>query len=125
MGRQQALKVRHTIQARARVPKPQLVVVSPLSGALETAQLVFPDECHNGTVTSSRFVCLEQLREINGLLLNGKRRTRDYLEDRFPHCNFQHISPGPDNTWTEDLENSLDCANRGFEALRWVVCRVF
>ena len=50
------------------LPSVNLVVTSPLSRAIDTAAAVFPEETKRGP-----FLCLENLRERNGLLLNAKR----------------------------------------------------
>ena len=69
-----------------------MIVSSPLSRALRTADLVLPPELFVDS-TKPRRVCVEELREINGSFLNAKRRPRSELEYRFPHWNFEHI-PG-------------------------------
>ena len=51
---------------RDMLPEVDLVVSSPLSRAIDTAMLVFPRECK--TVP---FVCIESIRERNGLLLSS------------------------------------------------------
>ena len=43
------------------------------------------------------------------------------LARRFPDCDFSGIEPGPDPTWTKELESLDQCANRGYQSLRWVV----
>ena len=58
-----------------RPVRPQLIVASPLSRAIETAQLVFPQETGGH---SDIFFSLESLRERNGLLLTAQRRSVAY-----------------------------------------------
>ncbi len=73
-----------------------MVVSSPLSRALRTADLVFPPtdtSQYSAGLIKPRRVCVEDLREINGSFLNAKRRPRAELEQKFPHWNFEHI-PG-------------------------------
>jgi broad specificity phosphatase PhoE len=71
-----------------------LIVSSPLSRALETAELVYPTT----TSTTKSFiskVCLEDFREVNGALLNGKRRTKAGRKLRhrgcFNLCDFSEV----------------------------------
>ncbi len=95
-----------------------MVVSSPLSRALRTADLV-----HSARTTSSpspRRICVENFREINGKLLNAQRRPRKELETLFPHWDFSHI-PATDETWTEELETRRDCSERGYRGLLWVM----
>ena len=84
LGREQATELRSSLVARTRPPAPELIVVSPLSRAIDTARLVFPAETSRGS-----FICLEALRERNGLLLNGQRRLASELAALYPSCNFR------------------------------------
>ena len=110
-----------------------LVVSSPLSRALKTADLTICPE--NGMPTSSctstsgietshpKRVCIESLREINGLLLNAKRRAKIDLEERFhERWNFDSLTE-EDKTWTEKLEEYDDCSERGYQSLLWLLQR--
>lgn len=97
----------------------QLVVASPLSRALETAQLVFPAQ----TCAGAPFVCIENLREISGLLANARRRSSAELALRFPDCDFSQIS-AEDEGWTADeLEPVSSVVARGLAAMRWLAQR--
>ena len=110
IGQQQARHVREHHQLR-----PDLVVASPLSRALLTADLAC---CPIGS-TKNR-VCYEGFREINGWLLNAQRRKRSDLLERFPHWNFNDISE-LDETWTEQLEETQACGERGYLGLQWLL----
>jgi len=90
----------------------EMVVSSPFSRALKTADLVH----QRGDI---KRVCIEDFREINGKSLNAKRRTRSELEDLYPHWNFDCI-PMKDESWTEELEDKDECANRGYNGLLWI-----
>lgn len=95
-----------------------LVVSSPLSRALKTADLAL-----SPTTTSThppKRICIEHFREINGKLLNAQRRPRKELETLFPHWFFSHI-PDTDESWTEELETRRDCSERGYQGLLWVM----
>lgn len=86
-----------------------MIVSSPLSRALKTADLISPPIPHtpphaqslSAATFSSPFegegkgaprrICVEEFREINGRLLNAKRRPRFELERSFPHWDFSLI----------------------------------
>ena len=97
----------------------ELVVASPLSRALETADRVFPDS----SLPNARGnrVCLETIREINGLLLNGKRREKQELVRKFPCWNFDAIATEEDGTWKPDaLEDEQSVLDRAHDTLAWI-----
>ena len=58
----------------------ELVVASPLSRAIETATLLYPEH----TAVGCNFVALEPLREWSGQLENGRRRDSDAIKAKFP-----------------------------------------
>ena len=91
-----------------------LVVSSPLTRALRTADLLFP---HLPTNNAER-ICLEEFREINGLLANARRRETSELQQTFPHWDFSRVPDGHDNAWSsESLEDFGVCAERGYTGL--------
>ena len=90
LGENQAMQVGKDL--RQVLHNIDMIVSSPLSRALRTADLVLPPELLVDSIKPRR-VCVEELREINGSFLNAKRRPKSELEDRFPHWNFDHI-PG-------------------------------
>ena len=93
----------------------ELVVSSPLSRALETANLAMPP-----TVCSSR-ICYEGFREINGVLKNAQRRCVSDLTERFPGWNFDNLTTEDDAAWTADeIEDHTACGHRGFTGLQWL-----
>lgn len=97
----------------------ELVVSSPLSRALRTADLVHPpSECSESS--KQRRIAIEHFREINGKLLNAQRRPRSDLVQMFPHWCFKAI-PELDDSWTEELETREDCSERGYRGLLWLL----
>ena len=96
----------------------ELVVSSPLSRALHTAELVLGDVFD--TTTTNR-VCYEGFREINGWLQNGKRHTRTQLEEKFPSWDFSLLSSNDDDQWTPTLETTDSCMERGYSGLQWIM----
>lgn len=88
-----------------------LIVSSPLTRALETADIIVPPNDN-----AAKRVCVEDFREINGWLLNAKRRDRSELQKAFPAWNFDEIATS-DVLWTPVLEEQVDCAERGYSGL--------
>mmetsp|Transcript_21450 Transcript_21450/g.31076 ORF Transcript_21450/g.31076 Transcript_21450/m.31076 type:complete len:338 (+) Transcript_21450:815-1828(+) len=94
-----------------------LVVSSPLSRALQTADLALPPHTSTNTdENNARRICLEPFREINGSFLNAKRRPKSELQKKFRHWDFDLITE-EDETWTASLESQTDCAERGYQGL--------
>ncbi len=105
-----------------------LVVSSPLSRALKTADLIvcperginsFSDE----DIYHPKRICVEELREINGWLLNAKRRTKTELQSLFHQRWHFDLLVENDEVWTEELEKYEDCSERGYQALLWLLRR--
>lgn len=94
-----------------------VVIASPLSRCLQTADHAAPPQQFPNRI------CHEHFREINGLLLNAKRRTRTELEALYQHWDLQHITDEHDVYWTEELENTEECRNRGYQGLHWIMQR--
>lgn len=102
VGREQARSV--VVGAAA-----EIVVASPLSRTIQTADLAFPN-------VQKRMI-MEDFREINGMLLNARRRTRTELEQRFPQWDLESIVE-EDELWTTELEDTKDAGQRGYEGLK-------
>mmetsp|Transcript_19964 Transcript_19964/g.25193 ORF Transcript_19964/g.25193 Transcript_19964/m.25193 type:complete len:322 (-) Transcript_19964:453-1418(-) len=125
-----------------------LVVSSPLSRAIKTADLAIcpqngiefdldleleleseanQNDNQNNIIRRRRRrhprrICIEELREINGWLLNAKRRTKSQLQQLFhPRWDFTSLTEN-DETWTPDIMESYeDCGERGYQALLWLL----
>lgn len=91
-----------------------LVVASCLSRTIDTADLAFPPASSSST---PKRICVEKFREVNGSLLNGKRRTKSELMARNPNWNFDSLESEEDDTWTPELEKFEDTAERGYQGL--------
>ena len=113
LGRAQARETRQSVDASGV----ELVVSSPLSRALDTAMLVMPDETAKG---SSHFISHDSLRERSGWMLNARRRSRAELAARFPACSFALLETEEDELWTDVLEPTDGCAERGYQFLLWL-----
>ena len=121
----------------------QLVVSSPLSRALQTADAILPpsrdpiisDAAHSTAgsdharsfatssspgvdlVVNPKRLVMESLREVNGWLLNAKRKSRNDLEKEFPPSwDFSELE-NEDSLWTNELESQPECAERGYLSL--------
>lgn len=116
IGIEQALKGKAVNQDR--LLDVDLVVSSPLSRALKTADLtICPKE------DGPKRICIEELREINGWLLNAKRRKKSELQQIFhQRWNFDSLSE-EDETWTQEMEKYEDCGERGYQALLFLYRR--
>ena len=69
-----------------------------------------------------RFVAIESLRERNGLLLNGSRRTRSELAALHPFCDFTYLEDEGDVSWSaEALESAAGARARALESVRWIM----
>jgi len=111
----------------------ELVVSSPLSRAIRTADLAVPPSLFESDSSGGedgaqprrrrRRVVREEFREINGWLLNAKRKTKTHLSDAFPHWDFDELEHDDDVHWTPTLEDVAACADRGYRGLRWLLDR--
>lgn len=114
-----------------------LVVSSPLSRTLKTADLILCPEKgleqpliydkslgrNDISIHHPKRICLEELREINGWLLNAKRRQRGELTKMFhERWDFDLLSE-EDETWGAELEEYKDCGERGYLSLLWLLKR--
>jgi len=100
-----------------------LVVASCLSRTIDTADLVFPPYTSSTTskdeqpLPPPRRISIDKFREVNGNLLNGKRRTKSELIARNPNWNFDSLETEDDELWTPEIEKYEDCAERGYRGL--------
>jgi len=103
-----------------------LVVASSLSRTIDTADLVLPaysiatadnnDGEEDAALPPPR-ISIDKFREVNGNLLNGKRRTKSELEMRNPNWNFDSLVTEDDELWTTEMEEFGDAAERGYLGL--------
>jgi len=129
LGEEQAIRGRNKYQHK--LLGVQLIVSSPLTRTLKTADLTICP--HNGLnsgdgnvqYTHPDRICVENFREINGLLENAKRHNRSQLQKKF-HSRWDFdtaISSEADNMWTDTLESQSDCAERGYQGILWLIQR--
>ncbi|GMH75112.1 hypothetical protein TL16_g11217 [Triparma laevis f. inornata] len=95
----------------------ECVVSSPLTRCLHTGSLVFPDAMGNEGVPKLVF---EDLREVNGWLVNAKRRRRSELEDKWTQYDFGTLTE-EDELWQEEkLEDDESVVKRINSALKMI-----
>ena len=106
----------------------ELIVSSPLTRALQTAELAFGhadrdpnDDPATATTPTIKRVCYEPFREINGWLQNGKRRSKYELMETFPSWDFSWLTSNEDDQWTPTLETTDSCMERGYDGLLWLM----
>lgn len=116
-GRKQAKEARLSAELATSI---QLVVSSSLSRALETADHIHPPLSME---TSHVRVCTELFREVNGDMLNAKRRTKSELAACFPHWNLDELETEEDSLWTPVMEDLDAAAERGYLGLKWLLER--
>ena len=102
----------------------QLVTSSPLTRALQTASIAFPDRS-KGHV---RFVATSLARERVWNHQCDRRRARTDISAEFPHFDFSEIADGADEMWphkeTEPSPfNSSAVRVRAREMLQWIWAR--
>ena len=101
-GIQQSLQFGKTWQ---NIDDIELVLVSPLYRALETATNIFKNK-------DVSIISLEELREYSiGQHTCNKRSSKDILMLNFPHINFDDIKGG-DYLWTTESEGILSLEKR-------------
>ena len=86
-GVAQAREAASRAAAAAVAASAELVVASPLSRALDTADLVFPPE----STPDAKRCCVEELREINGWMVNAKRKPASQLKSEYAHWDFDEF----------------------------------
>jgi len=123
LGQEQARQVnqQHFSKMENESQSFQGVISSPLSRALQTADLAFPPINDKEQSLPPR-ICVEDFREINGSLLNAQRRTKTELQVLFPHWDFSNLHYDHDDTWKpEALESNESCRQRGYQGLCWIL----
>lgn len=120
LGRQQALDAHGDVLAHD--VNPQLVVVSPLARATETAMIVFKhllDE--NGIPRRNvRFVAHEGLHERAGSSTCDCRRPLSQLKQKFPYVDYSLLTSEEDPLWSADRESQASMIIRLYEFLLWL-----
>jgi broad specificity phosphatase PhoE len=99
LGRAQCAEQRQAVVAEYDLT-PQLVIVSPLHRALQTAQITFQDSLD----AAIPFVAHEACREELGILTCNKRRPLSETKREFPNIDFSLLESGEEDTLWNPLE---------------------
>ena len=87
------LRLLHQLDTN-RFPTPDIVLVSPLRRALQTATALYRgDDDNHHKARVPKIVALEALREKRTGFLADERRSVEILQREFPHVNFDDLLP--------------------------------
>ena len=125
-GEAQCTRLMEQLQWRHEQGFVELVVVSPLTRALQTASLAFPHRPPDAP--RPPFLATELARERIWDHTCDMRRERPQLEAEFPHVDFSEVPLGPDGMWAHKEDEpsaweSTKCAARAADFLRWLWAR--
>ncbi|CAB9527813.1 mutase-like protein [Seminavis robusta] len=115
LGRQQCLKCKDD----ASLLNPELVIVSPLLRAIQSAELSWSAHRHNNNNNNKvPWVAHEQCREDLGLLVCNQRRTIAEIQKMYPDIDFSLCVDNEDTLFMPDrLETPLETTQRAYEFL--------
>lgn len=120
-GRKQA----SALQTRAQLLSPELVVVSPMVRATQTALLGWA-HLVNGAQTIVPFVAHEGAREPGGVHTCDQRRPLSELQKEFPMIDYSLVVPhGEEDPLWHDTQRETTAAvcDRGYALLEWLHAR--
>ena len=99
-GRDQCAEQR---SAASKLEGVELVIVSPLVRALQTAHITFEDRLH------VKWIAHDGIREELGTLLCNKRRPLSETELEFPEVDYSYLPYGNDDVvWNNHVEKTSD-----------------
>eukprot|EP00611_Tribonema_gayanum_P029253 TRINITY_DN7763_c0_g1_i1.p1 TRINITY_DN7763_c0_g1~~TRINITY_DN7763_c0_g1_i1.p1 ORF type:complete len:237 (-),score=44.46 TRINITY_DN7763_c0_g1_i1:303-1013(-) len=119
LGREQARGLGATLGTT--IDEIQMMVVSPMSRALETASIAFEK-----VPSHIPWIALECARERAGNHPCDKRRTRTELKEQFPHIDWSLIESDSDELWDtlgEDRETDEMMMARAHDLFEWIRAR--
>eukprot|EP00927_Polykrikos_kofoidii_P066443 TRINITY_DN62041_c0_g1_i1.p1 TRINITY_DN62041_c0_g1~~TRINITY_DN62041_c0_g1_i1.p1 ORF type:complete len:278 (-),score=44.28 TRINITY_DN62041_c0_g1_i1:167-1000(-) len=126
IGREQARCLRP--RARALQPQPELVVVSPMVRATQTALIAF-DHLLGATGRSPSlrvpFVAHESCREIMGIHVCDRRRRLSDVRPEFTFVDYDEVGISEeDSLWNADVrETQTELADRAYSFMLWIRSR--
>ena len=121
--------MKEALAIRERLPhvinSVDLVITSPLTRCLQTANLVFfPGNSYDKPKSPPPMVCLEQVREAFGMHYPDKRRDKRLLQKHWPLIHFDPSMSDLDEQWSESSRGTLDdVVKRVDDFLQWIVRR--
>jgi len=129
-GIRQAKKLKQMLANRPSGGRPftafELVVVSPLTRALETAQQIFSDPpgTYGGDVVPPpRVLVSEDCRERYGRYVCDGRRSVSQLFEEFSSFDFSLMSSDSDDLHDDERESSVEIEERALRLLGWLSAR--
>ena len=100
-----------------------LVVVSPLTRATQTALIGLGDRCKTEKVT---ILCREEARESIGAHICDKRRDKSTLMSMFPAVDYSAIDHEVDPCWAADaMETPSQMCSRANLLLEWLASQKY
>ncbi|KAJ9109094.1 hypothetical protein QFC21_000422 [Naganishia friedmannii] len=99
-------------------PRPDLWLCSPLTRTAQTLRLSF-----ESLLGHDRPIFVEALREILHERPCNKRRSKTYLQNNFPECDFEEGFSEEDTTWRPDGGQETEAERR--TRLREAMCKIF
>lgn len=129
-GIRQATKLKEMLANRPSGGRPftafELVIVSPLTRALETAQQIFsetPGSYGGLVVPPSRVLVSEDCRERYGRYVCDGRRSVSELLEEFPTFDFSEMPSEYDDLYTDERESAIQVQERAIRLLEWLSAR--
>ena len=123
-GQKQAQKLRQMLAKRPSGGRPftafDLVLVSPLTRACETANIIFgesPGTFGGQKIPPPHIVVWEELRERYGRYVCDARRTKSELAAEFPTYDFSELEEEQDCCWTDHREAATHVRQRALDLL--------
>ena len=107
LGREQAAKNQSFTKTLSNI---QVIYVSPLSRAIETAQIAFKDCLERDQKVP--FIANENLREQIGSHCCDRRRSMNIIQREYPEIDFSQLTSNDDVLWSEERESKLGVALR-------------
>jgi broad specificity phosphatase PhoE len=116
IGKEQCSELR--IDVMEKVKHVELLVVSPMSRTMETAELTFPQ-----LIGRIPWIAVENVRERTGRHPCDKRRSLKFYRHRFPHVDFNEIDSNEDPLYKKynfSREPEEDIILRAKTFLEWL-----
>lgn len=122
-GMQEALAVRERLVHFLR--RVDLVITSPLTRCMQTANLVFfPGANYDVPHSPPPMLCVEQVREAYGIHYPDKRRDKRLLQKHWPTIHFDPSMSDLDEEWSDTSRETLqDVIGRVDQFMEWLVQR--
>ena len=118
-GRHQAT----SLQPITSFHTPELVVMSPLTRAIETAVLAYAHLLKQDASVQPPWVCNEAARARIGLHACDQRRSVAALRSEFAHIDFGTVETDADAKWTLRRESMPLLVERALAFMQWIADR--